>query len=97
MTLESMRRGFVGGSFLSLFIIKSFGLEGQAVPTLNALRGYLDREGDLLSHIPDALNFLVMPFTDYHEAAKTSLQIIDILAEMQQPRGCDYYWKKGES
>ena len=94
--LESFRRGYIGGSSLSLFIIKEFGLEKQAAPTLTAMRWYLDREEALLSQIPDFLAFLLMPFTDFHEAAKTFLQIIDILAEMQRPPTCDLYWKKGE-
>ena len=97
MSLESMRRGFVGGSLLSLFVIKEFGLDKQAVPTLNALRAYLEVEERLLGNIPPIIGFILRPFTDYHEAARTTLKIIDILAESQRPRACDYYWKKGES
>ena len=96
MALESMRRGFIGGSALSLFIIKEYGLEKQAVPVLDALRGYLEIEEALLSQIPPFLDFLVFPFTDYHEAAKTYLLILEILAESQRPPTCEYYWKKGE-
>ncbi len=92
--LESMRRGFIGGSALSLFIIKEFGLDKQAVPTLDYLRGYLEWEETLLSQIPFFLDFLVTPFTDYHEAAKTYLLILDILSEQQRPRTCEYYWNK---
>lgn len=94
MALESMRRGFVGGSALSLFVIKEFGLDRQAVPTLNLMRGYLEIEGDLLSQIPPVFEFLIMPFTDYHEAAVLYLKILEILAESQRPPGCEYYWKK---
>ena len=96
MHLESMRRGFIGGSALSLFIIKEFGLEKGAVPTLNAMRGYLEHEEKLLSQIPPPFKFLVTPFTDYHESAKTYVLILDILAEMQRPRTCQYYWEKAE-
>lgn len=94
MTFESMRRGFIGGSALSLFIIKEFGLERQAVPTLNALRTYVDIEEKLLTQIPPFFSFLITPVNDYHLAAKTFLVILDELAELQQPRGCEYYWKK---
>ncbi len=94
--LESTRRGFVGGSSLALFVIKEFGLDRQAVPTLNLLRGYLELEEKLLADLPPFLEFLVTPFTDYHESAKTFLLIIDILSEAQRPRSCEYYWKKGE-
>jgi len=96
MALESMRRGFVGGSMLSLFVVKAFGLEKSAVPTMNALRTYLEIEEALLSTIPPFLNFLITPFTDYHESAKNTLKIIEILAELQQPRGCTYYWERQE-
>jgi len=90
-----MRRGFIGGSALSLFVIKEFGLDKQAVPTLNYMRSYLETEEKLLSQIPPFLDFLSAPFTDYHEAAKVYLDILDILAESQRPRGCAYYWEKG--
>jgi len=93
-SLESMRRGFIGGSALSLFIIKEFGLDGQAVPTLNFMRSYLATEGLLLSQIPDFLEFLIQPFTDYHNAATLYVEVLDILAEAQLPRSCQYYWEK---
>jgi hypothetical protein len=96
MGLESMRRGFVGGSMLSLFVVKEFGLEKAAIPTMNALRTYLNIEEKLLSQIPPFLDFLITPFTDYHEAAKTSLHIFEILAELQKPRTCAYYWGEGD-
>ena len=94
MGLESMRRGYVGGSALSLFIIKEFGLEKRAVPTLNFLRGYLEIEEWLLTQIPDFLSFLAMPFQDYHDAAKCFLEIVDGLSEKQRPRTCQFYWDK---
>ena len=93
--LESMRRGFIGGSALSLFIIKEFGLERQAVPVINAMRGYLAIEGNLITQLPPFLAFLLTPFTDYHLSATTFLEILDILSEKQRPRGCAYYWKEG--
>jgi len=97
MTLESLRRGFIGGSMLSLFIIKEFGLDKAAVPTMAWMRRYLDIEEALLSKIPTPLVALVMPFTDYHESAKLYLEILDILAEEQRPRTCQWYWDRGES
>lgn len=94
MHLEAMRRGFIGGSSLALFIIKDFGLEKGAVPTLNAMNTYLEHEEKLLSQIPLPLKFLVTPFTDHHDAAMTFFLILDILTEMQRPRTCQYYWEK---
>jgi len=82
---------------MSLFIIKEFGLEKQAVPTMAWMRRYLDIEEGLLGWIPAPLEALVMPFTDYHESAKLYLVILDILAEEQRPRSCQYYWGEGES
>jgi len=96
MYFESMRRGFLGGSALSLFIIKEFGLERQAVPTLNFMRSYLAVEEAMIAQIPPVFEWLVTPITDYHLAAKTYLEILDILAESQRPRSCEYYWEKGE-
>ncbi|GAI67770.1 unnamed protein product [marine sediment metagenome] len=96
MTLESFRRGFIGGSMLSLFIIKEFGLDKAAVPTMAWMRKYLDLEEALLSKIPPYLEALVTPFTDYHESAKLYLVILDILAEQQRPRTCQFYWGEGE-
>jgi len=92
-TLEKFRRGFIGGSSLALFVVKEFGLDQQAVPTLNMLRGYLDMEEVILAQIEPFLAFLFRPFTDFHEAAKAYLEIIDGLAESQRPRACSYYWK----
>jgi len=92
MTLESMRRGFVGGTMLSLFIIKEFGLEGQAVPALEHLRTYLEIEEKTLGELPEYQAYFMQPFQDYHEAAKAVLEIVDILSELQQPRACSKYW-----
>jgi len=97
MSLESMRRGFIGGSALSLFIIKEFGLDKQAAPTLDALRGYLEVEEWLLTKINPFLGFLVAPFTDYHNAACRYLEIVDILAKLQRPLACQVYWGEGDS
>jgi len=94
MALESMRRGFIGGSALSLFIIKDFGLEYQAVPTMDAMRTYLATEEILLTQLPAFLDFLLTPFTDYHESAKLYLQILEILADLQRPLICPSYWKE---
>jgi hypothetical protein len=92
MALEGMRRGFIGGSLLALFIAKEFGLEGQAVPTMDGLQRYLVIEEQLLSEIPDFLSFLFTPFQDYHDAATTYLKILHILVDKQRPSACSIYW-----
>ncbi|GAH79057.1 unnamed protein product, partial [marine sediment metagenome] len=50
---------------------------------------------EVITRIPDYLNALITPFTDYHESAKCFLEIVDILAELQRPRSCKIYWEKG--
>lgn len=95
MTLEALRRGFLGGSMLSLFIIKEFGLDKAAVPTMYWMRRYLDIAKDLLGWIPPPLDVLVTPFTDYHESAELYLQILDILVEGQRPPTCQFYQTRG--
>jgi hypothetical protein len=85
MALEGFRRGTIGGSLLSLFIIKEFGLEGQARPTLDFLRWELSFEEKVIDEIPPPLFFIASPFIDYHEAAKYALQAFDILASEEAP------------
>jgi len=96
LSLEGMRRGFIGGSALSLFVIKEFGLEEQAAPTLAFMRKYLDIEEEVITRIPPFYAFLLTPFIDYHNANKTFLKILDQLAELQKPSSCSIYWEKGE-
>ena len=94
MSLESMRRGYIGGSALSLFIIKEFGLDKGAIPVIAAMKGWLAVEESLLAAIPSFLSFLVIPFTDYHDAATTYLEVLEKLTELQRPPTCEYYWNK---
>lgn len=97
--LEGMRRGFIGGSSLSLFIIKEFGLHGSALPTLDYLRKYLDIEEGIIDALPDYLEVFMSPWTDHHKAGVTYLKILDLLAESEYPTECDpkatvcqFYW-----
>ncbi|MBA7585597.1 hypothetical protein ES708_27582 [subsurface metagenome] len=97
--LEGLRRGLIGGSSLSLFIIKEFGLHGSSLPTLNFLRNYLDIEERIIDTLPDYFQFFVTPWTDHHEAGVTYLKILDILAKYEFPTECDpegavcqFYW-----
>lgn len=97
MALDSMRRGFVGGTSLSLFVIKQFNLEAAAPFTLDLLGYYLEWEEAILDSIPDFLNFLTWPFQDYHDASMTYYHIMQILVEAQAPpleSSCEVYWEK---
>ena len=80
---------------LSLFIIKEFGLEKQALPTIEWLSKYVNLEQALIDQIPQILDFLTTPFQDYHNSAVNYLLTLEILAEMQRPPTCEYYWAKG--
>jgi len=84
----------MGGSALSLFIIKEFGLEGGAVPTMNWMRHALTLEEQLIGQIPLILSWLRYVIYDYHNANLVYLQILEILAESQRPSTCEYYWNK---
>lgn len=86
----------MGGSALSLFIIKEFGLQGQAVPTLRRMKQYLVIEEAILSRAPKELEVFLWAFTDYHEASQTYVTILEIMSEEEFPDTCEFYWKKGE-
>lgn len=93
MALESMRRGFVGGTGLSLFIIKDFGFDWQGREHCQMLRDYLEIEAMLLEQIPDWLTWLFWIFQDYHDAAVTYVTILEELVEYQDPQRCSWYWE----
>jgi len=91
-SIDGIRRGYIGGSALSLFIIKAYGLDKGAVPTLDFMRGALVLEEGLLAEIPVLLNWLLFVFQDYHDANVMYLKILELLAESQRPSACSFYW-----
>lgn len=94
MSLESMRRGFVGGTALALFIDLS-GLEPPStIRDLGFLRRYLEVEEWLITMIPPFLSFLVAPFIDYHKANCLFLEICDLLALARRETTCAPFWEK---
>lgn len=96
ISMESMRRTYIGGSFLSLFIIKSYGLDRQAAPTLKYLKAAIDTLEGQIARLKSPLGFLTQPFIDYAGSAVVSMHIIEILKEIQRPPGCELYWGKGD-
>lgn len=99
MSLDSMRRGFVGGCSLAIFVAKSNQCEEHIDDMLGLLAGYLVIESQLLAAIPPPIWFLVWPFGDYHDASLTYLKILTILAEAQKVTEgdtCEYYWNLEE-
>ena len=96
LTLETMRRGYLGGSALSLFVIVEFGLSGAVLPTIAHLRTYLAIEEGLLDSIPPFLSFLVTPFQDYYDSMLMFCNLLDMLAVSINPTSCSIYWQKEE-
>ncbi len=92
MSLESMRRGFMGGSALSLFIdISIDNMEGCKV-RIAFMKMYLDVEEHLLTQIPPILHFLLGPFIDYHKAQRCFFTIAETLCGRLDKRSCDEIW-----
>jgi hypothetical protein len=94
LSLEGMRRTFIGGSSLSLFIIKEFGLSPHAQSTLDLLRGYLDIEAGLIDAIPEPFRWLVSPWTDHHNSGVLFVRILDELVKLEFPSSCTYFWQE---
>jgi len=94
LSLEGMRRTFLGGTFLSLFIVKEFGLQPHARYTIDLLRRYLEIEAAMIPELPPVLNWLVRPWQDHNAAGQTYLDILEILAEQEFPAKCEFYWPK---
>ncbi len=94
LSLEGMRRTFLGGTSLSLFIIKDFGLPPHAMATIELLKGYLDIESGMIAAIKPPLGFLIQPWQDHNAAGRTFLDILTIMAEEEFPASCQWYWDK---
>ena len=79
MSLESMRRCFIGGTSLCLFIDLA-GDSPLSCSRDNAfLRSYLPIEEMLINELPPFLRWMVSPWIDYHNAAATFLKISEAL------------------
>lgn len=92
LSLEGMRRTFLGGSFLTLFIIKEFGLPNWALYTIDLLEKYLDIEAEMISRIKTPLAFFIRPWSDHNAAGRTYLDVLKIMAEDEFPATCQFYW-----
>ena len=94
LSLEGMRRCFIGGTSLALFIDLS-GLEPPSVVRdLDFLRNYLAIEEELIQAIPPIIAYVAAPFIDYHNAASVFLEITDLLAIARREQSCKIIWKK---
>ena len=96
LSLESMRRCFVGGTSLALFVDFT-GLEHPSmVRDCDFLRTYLIVEEQLLYLLPPFLAFVFPPFYDYHNAACCFLRITDRMKVERIERECKLVWEKGD-
>ena len=96
MSLESMRRGFIGGTCLSLFIDLS-GLDQEScMRDLGTLRGYLPIEEHLIQSLPPFLQWLASPFIDYHKANVCFLAIAEALCRAKGELYCQTIWETYE-
>lgn len=94
LSLEGFRRTFLGGTFLSLFIVKEFGLQPHALELIERLESYLEIEASWIPKLVFPLSFLVRPWQDHNKAGRTYLTILKLLAESEFPATCEFYWPK---
>ncbi len=96
MGLESMRRGFIGGTALSLFIDLS-GLPQYACDRdLRTLATYLPIEEALIKALPDFLITLIHCFEDYHLAAVCFYETAKELCQSKGELSCQGVWDTNE-
>lgn len=72
---EGLRRAWLGGTALAVFIDI-----GQSTPTsclrdVAALRLYLDVENELINGVPELLRGLIAPWIDHHNAQECFYEI----------------------
>jgi len=96
LSLESMRRGFIGGTALSLFIDLSGLPQYACMRDLNTLAAYLPIEEALIDAIPDFLITLIHCFEDYHLAAVCFYEIAKELCEAKGELTCQGIWETNE-
>ncbi len=63
---------------------------------LNTLAAYLPIEAQLLEMIPDFLDFLILPFTDYHLAAVCFYETAKELCLQKGELTCQRVWETNE-
>lgn len=97
MSLETMRRCFIGGTSLALFIDLTGLDQFSCLRDASLLRAYLPIEAALIHQIPPIIRFITFPFIDYHNAAKCFLSITDALCYAKQELLCQPIWEKQDT
>ena len=93
LSLESMRRGFIGGTSLALFIDLSGMGQESCSRDLQTLEAYLPIEKALIEAIPVFLIALVHCFEDYHLAAVCFYETAKELCLQKGELQCQGVWK----
>jgi hypothetical protein len=76
---EGLRRAYLGGLSLGLFIDLSSNPPTSCQRDLIMLRTYLDKEKDAIEALPHWAWPLIGPWIDYHNAAECFYEIAEIL------------------
>lgn len=92
LSLEGMRRNFIGGTSLSLFIIIQYGLTHHADEALANLEAYLGIEQQFINALPGAVAFLLTPWVDHHNSGVASLRVFRLLLGTRNLTACEIYW-----
>lgn len=98
MSLESMRRSFIGGTSLALFIDLSGLDQLSCLRDTDILRLYLPIEEMLIQDLPFFLKWMASPWIDHHKAASTFLTIADTICanraiETLEITKCEDVWE----
>jgi len=89
---EGLRRGYLGGLSLGLFMDLSTTPPGDCTRDLNSLRAYLDKEKDALEAIPQIAWPLIGPWIDHHNAVETFYEIAMELCIGLHVESCQDIW-----
>ncbi len=97
--LEGLRRTWLGGLSLGLFIDIGSCPHESCEREVVYLRNYLDHDRDIIMAIPEIAWPLIGPWIDYHNAAETFYDIAMILCLQKQglenlPSSCRVAWQQ---
>jgi len=97
--LEGLRRTYLGGLGLALFIDISSCPHESCQRDTQSLRKFLDLDKQLIETVPELAWPLIGPWIDHHNAAETFYDISMILCLQKQglenmPPSCDFVWHR---
>ena len=96
LSLESMRRSFIGGTSLALFIDLSGLDQTSCQRDYRTLKIYLDLEEKILENLPSFIRYLLRPFEDYHLAAQCFYETVKELCDGKGELTCQRVWETNE-